>query len=602
MVSCGHEQCSRECKADENEFCIFHLPISDKDKNEVTQRFIEEINNPGTSNDFSGSKFDNIKISNKTLGNKHNEPIVIDSVEILGNIEMENVVFSVPVRFENFSVDNLIIGDSRFESEVHFINIDIYADTNLTGNQFLGYSHWEDVTHRGAAYYRSNDVFAQWDMSCDFHQVAAFDESTFDGRCYFSNISFSNGAFFRNCRFNRDVLFADINLNYFSKQGEDLTGMITNHGFFEGCYESEIDEQYTNIEHIRNRLLADIGSNELIDSLCLDDSKFTSELRMKKIDAEKSNIGYISLRDSIIDGGELLQSDKSAIYYDLTDSKVGNISIISENRLENPNSNDDHIADYYRFYKTIYTGFDFDSHRDEFEQVNWNIHEFNQPKVATVGKYGRRFGEPDSIKNLEITYLRARTGSDYVGEGTSGSEFLIKEMRYRKKRYLQSLGGERESLRYSAACAILSPDRWRVQSRKKYVKNVGAYFSNESFDLTSGYGERLWKIFLWVGLVGLLPGVLLYPFLGISGERTQLSYPSWELVSEDRIQSTLVYWQEVLSVATEGIYFSGVTFVTLGDGSYNVSGIERFFVLSQSLIGSILLALFVFSLGRRAMR
>lgn len=602
MVDCGHEDCSRECKNGEHKFCIFHLSTDEKREEEVTNEFIKEINDPNSSNDFSGSKFHNIEISHKTLGSKHNEPIVLDNIEIIGSIEIENVVFSVPIRFENFSVDSLIIGDSRFESEVHFIDFDIFSDTNLTGNQFLGYSHWEGVTHRGAAYYRSNDVFALWDMSCDFHQVAAFDESNFEDKCYFRDVSFLNGGFFRNCRFNRETSFADIQLYNISKQNIDVVKATRDHRHSEGYCKSDISKKYVDIEYIGDNELEDIESNELIDSLCFDGSKFTSELRMKKINTDMYNNPYISLRKTVIDGGELLQSDESAIYYDLTDSKIGNVSIISDNPTDYETRNNSQILDYYRFYKTIYTGFDFDSHRDQFEQVDWNIHEFDQPNIATVGEYKYRFNDPDSIRDLEITYLRARTGSDYVGEGISGSEFLIKEMRYKKKRYLQSLGGERGSPRRSAVLSIFTPNRWEVTSKKKYIKNAGAYVSNESFDLTSGYGERLWKIFFWVGLVGLLPGFLLYPFLGIDGEQSQLAYPSWEWVSENRLRSTGAYWQEVLSVAGEGVYFSGVTFVTLGDGSYNISGIEKFFVLSQSLIGSILLALFVFSLGRRAMR
>jgi len=113
-------------------------------------------------------------------------------------------------------------------------------------------------------------------------------------------------------------------------------------------------------------------------------------------------------------------------------------------------------------------------------------------------------------------------------------------------------------------------------------RNYGKWAFSWISSLLFNYGESLGRIFAWGGLIILAYGI--------------------------------VYWQFDLIIGADGefitnfidsLYFSTLTFSTLGMGDFQpspASTLARGLVLSQAVGGAVIIAIFVFVLGRRAAR
>ncbi len=101
------------------------------------------------------------------------------------------------------------------------------------------------------------------------------------------------------------------------------------------------------------------------------------------------------------------------------------------------------------------------------------------------------------------------------------------------------------------------------------------------------YGESPWRI-IATGLVIVLVFALLYPLGGLEpADGTPVTY---ETIAE---QPALLF---------DSIYFSTLTFTTLGMGDYQPNGIAQVLTTLQTAVGAVLIALLVFVFGRRTAR
>lgn len=110
---------------------------------------------------------------------------------------------------------------------------------------------------------------------------------------------------------------------------------------------------------------------------------------------------------------------------------------------------------------------------------------------------------------------------------------------------------------------------------------------------TIKYGEGHWNVLFSLGVVTLLYS-LIYPIWGIQRGDEILKYS----VSLNSILSRDIYvdWE----IWVNSIYFSVVTFTTLGYGDVQPVGFAKYVAASEAVIGASLMALLVFVLGRRA--
>lgn len=252
------------------------------------------------------------------------------------------------------------------------------------------------------------------------------------------------------------------------------------------------------------------------------------------------------LTGATVSGGRLDQPADAVARYDLTDAVLGDVALDCEPA----------TFDRYRFYRTRFDGFPFASYREVLRANRFRLHEYvGDPAV------------PDTVEGLEHTYLEAKQGASESGDSESGSMFFVRELRYRRRRYADH--ARRTDL--STAHRFDATVRW---------------LTNGFLDLVAGYGERPQR-------------TLLLSLAVIVG--SALAYPATEGLTTG--QSVVRYASHGPLAAFDGLYFSVVTFATLGLGDVHpVGDIGRFVAASEGLVGAFLTAVFVFSLGRRVTR
>ncbi|MEF8827244.1 MAG: potassium channel family protein, partial [Halapricum sp.] len=252
------------------------------------------------------------------------------------------------------------------------------------------------------------------------------------------------------------------------------------------------------------------------------------------------------LEDSTVLAGRLDQPVDAAARYDLTKGTVGDVDVDCE-----PDT-----FDRYRFYRTQFDGFPFASYREVLRANRWRLHEYVGIPV-----------EADSIEGLELTYLEAKQGASGTGDSETASMFFVHELRYRRRRYAAHARAGEHTLTH------------RVEAAMRWV-------TNGFLDSIAGYGERPQRT-LALAVAVIVTSALAYPAVG-------------GLVTGGEVVD---YGSHGLHAAMDGLYFSVVTFATLGLGDVHPAGdLGRFIAASEGLAGAFLTAVFVFSLGRRVTR
>ncbi|MFB6219433.1 MAG: potassium channel family protein, partial [Halobacteriaceae archaeon] len=244
-------------------------------------------------------------------------------------------------------------------------------------------------------------------------------------------------------------------------------------------------------------------------------------------------------------GGRLDQPGSGRALYDLTEATVGDVTLDCADGF-----------DRYRFYQTRFDGFPFAAYRRFLRVSGWRIHEYaGTPATETT------------TEGLELTYLAARQGATDAGDGENAAAFLVRELRYRRRRYAAHARDPAHGLGHRVDAAL----RW---------------LTNGFLDAVAGYGERPQRV-VAVSLATIVGGALLYPATG-------------GLTAGSRV---VTYASDGPLAAVDGLYFSVVTFATLGLGDVHPAGTAaRLVAASEALAGAFLTALFVFALGRRVSR
>lgn len=248
------------------------------------------------------------------------------------------------------------------------------------------------------------------------------------------------------------------------------------------------------------------------------------------------------LRDAEIRAGHLASAREGTALYDLTDATLGDVAVDVE----------EHGFDHYRLYRTTYDGFAFPEYRSALRDCRWRLHEYRPgPATDTAG--------------LERTYLEAKRGADRVGDNESSAAFFVREMRCRRRRY----AAHARSTRVDVAHRIDAVLRWTT---------------NGFLDAVSGYGEHPQRT-VGASVAVITASALAYPAIG--GLRTADGVVSYGTAGPEALLTSL--------------YFSVTTFTTLGPGDVEPAGwLSPAVTAAEAFAGAFLLALFVFSLGRRA--
>ncbi|WP_255150618.1 potassium channel family protein [Halorarius halobius] len=347
--------------------------------------------------------------------------------------------------------------------------------------------------------------------------------------------------------------------------------------------------------------------------------------------------GVVSLRNATLRSGAITLPSDVTVGYDCTGATLGDVQLGVAGRADLIGQTSHPLFDHFRFHDTTFDGFDFGQAKGALAAADWRLHDtadeldfgteaaFERKLVGWLGtlslerggrnklsmayvllvgrlKYGIPFGrqldllkqvnddasgevvddptsEWQSHGELENTYLKAKNGADQVGDRKSAAEFFIQEMAYRRRKNRDLALGVGASRSAGVRDRLTAAGQW-----------VGNYLLHA----TCGYGERLWRV-VYVSSLTVFLWTLLYT-LFTEGTTASTSGLTTRGIGDLGVLAT----PEGLDVLSKNLYFSVVTFTTLGYGDIQPVGTTaRFLAGLESFVGALLVALVVFVLGRR---
>lgn len=574
-TTCPHERATEDR-------CLFHAASDEKDDEAVREALLDRLADPETSF-FVGATFGSLDLSTVVLGRDSNhtvdlrharfgslslEDTTIDSevtgafATVEGDLSFENAVFGRRADFFGLAVEGNAtlghcdfdgrcrLGRSTFEGRFRAPYARFARGTSFRGATFGGGVTFRDAdfsdvvsfdgaTFRDAFEFRFGSVAggarfedASFAGKADFHDAefsrgATLRRTTFDDEVDLQHATFATGTTFEETRFGGDVDFYDAAFGRVAK-------------FLSTTFNG--DARFTRVSFDRIARFEDAtfrGEATFVWTIFREIARVhdvtfeaTANFREAKIAelefCDVSAAHSLELPQAYLEKGELRYTGSCDATYDLTEATLGDVRLRFA---------EDNPFEYLKIRETEFDGFQFsDSEHREYLKRNWRIH-----ATGTAAA-----GSPDRIEN---TYLKAKNGANDVGDNRAASAFFLKEMKYRRKGYIE-------------VAAEATPFERVVGA----VKWVASWF----FNITCGYGERpLNTIASAVGTIVLFAG-LLY------AAGVQFDSPV-----------------EYLLVSTQ-------SFVALILGDLPNSGLDSLKVLTsiEAFVGAFFIGLFVFSLTR----
>ncbi|MBA7497828.1 hypothetical protein ES704_00560 [subsurface metagenome] len=138
----------------------------------------------------------------------------------------------------------------------------------------------------------------------------------------------------------------------------------------------------------------------------------------------------------------------------------------------------------------------------------------------------------------------------------------------------------------------------KIFSKWLFSKKAIEWFNLSVSDFIYQYGENPWRVIRFALIIIFLFAIILN-FSGIvNSDNTNLIIEFIKKSQGD--EYTIRYLGPILGSFLNCLYFSVVTFTTLGYGDFQPAvGLSRFFVSLESIIGAITMALFVYTFARR---
>jgi uncharacterized protein YjbI with pentapeptide repeats len=391
-----------------------------------------------------------------------------------------------------------------------------------------------------------------------------FSRAVFGDETDFSSIKSNGEAFFDEVQFQADTTFADAvfksDATFTAAEFEGSSNRHDDDATFESAtFAKEANFGKANFRHA-NFIKTTFGKPGLFSDATFENSV---EFRPQPVEGGET---LIVLNQANLSAGSLSQPESGRVYYDLVNGEIGEVT------LEHNNCNGE-LFDYFRFCNTTFSGFDFTTHKSHLAETNWTMHEFN----------GTHLLENNSLSmtnpaNLENTYLKAKNAAADFGERKAAAEFFIKEMIYRgQKNWLIAKGH-----------TIGSVTEISLSTR---LKAFGKWGANRILHQTCGYGERLWRV-IYASFITIIFWAVLYTIIpgGLEESGTTRGLDS---VSQ-------LITPQGLEIVGQNAYFSAATFITLEYvGTSPAGSLARWLASLQAYTGALLIAMFVFVLGRR---
>lgn len=174
-------------------------------------------------------------------------------------------------------------------------------------------------------------------------------------------------------------------------------------------------------------------------------------------------------------------------------------------------------------------------------------------------------------EEIESTYLKAKNAASDAGFTQAAGEFRVKRQQYAQKKHFN--------------LARNSDLHWSSR-----LKNVSRAVENGFLGVSCGYGMRVGRIGVVFAIFPLIPAL----FYTVGGRMFATTAGTLSSVSQ-------LATPEGLSFFYKMVYFSYVSFLTIGYGDISPTGVfSRFLVGFETYMGVILGGLLLYALVKRS--
>ncbi|MFB6104515.1 MAG: pentapeptide repeat-containing protein [Halobacteriaceae archaeon] len=460
-----------------------------------------------------------------------------DEVRFGEDASFDDAVFAAAAVFRGATFEG---GARSLQDDARFVDTGFQAQANFRDTRFR-YVNFERATFHDHAMLEEARFGADADFKATtFDGEVDFDEAQFEGDADFSGARFEGPAVFRGATFEGQA------------QHLEKNAVFENVHFASAVDFDNASFTSANFRGTRFGDVTDFSGAEFTDDL---------DFRAEAVGDD----AYVDFTDAVLKEGVITQPAEHWVRYDLTRASLGDIALEAERK-----GGDREILDYFRFCNTEFNEFDgyefdFSAHMYYLDRNDWNLHAFEEP--ATSHDYALEM----TPENVETTYLKAKKAASAGGYVKAAGEFRVQRQRHARKKHV--------AIARDAAVEAGA----RVANASRAVEN---YF----LDLTCGYGMRLGRILAVFLIAPLLPAAL-YAFGGQAFRTGAGQLSSIGAVATPAGQSVLF----------KNVYFSYITFLTIGYGGIGPKGaLARILAGLEVYLSVILGGLVLYALIKRS--
>jgi len=576
----------------ESKCCIFHASAEEKTKREfkdALKEYVSKIKKENGDYDFSEFIFVgdidfkkdlNITILKRANFKEANFELGADFAKATfkGNAEFWGTTFEGDANF----------CDATFEGDANFWGATFKGDAEFWGATFKGNAEFRDVTFEGDAEFGDaifkgdanfwcvtfevnaefwGAIFEKDASFCEstiegnakfgeprikvnadflraiFEGGADFGEPTFEGGANFGEPTFKGGADFRNITFKRNADFSRANFEKYAYFMNATFGGYAN--FTEVTF-----KENANFDGVTFKGDVDFRLEYLVEQLYFSGIKATSG---KKIFIRLTNKGgKVLFKRAYLENTYLDIELVEGVFIDFNDASLRNTKM-EKDKIEN------HILQ---------------EKEKKFSKAQ-KIYLLLKNNFHSIGRY----------RDESWAFTKER---DMERMSKSFCSLLSK---YKKYSLFKKILKKRNLLKRGIV-------KLKIIKKWLFSKNAIECFNLSVANFIYQYGENPWRVIRFA-LIIIFSFALLLNFSGIVySDRTNLLI---EFVKENQGDGyTLRYLGTVMGSFLNCLYFSVVTFTTLGYGDFQPAvGLSRFFVSLESIIGAFTMALFVYTFARR---
>lgn len=441
--TCPHEA------LDSEEYCPFHS--TNVSASTVRAAFHAALNDETTqTNAFIGATLPDLGLSGNTVTT--DTPLDLRAITFTENLDLEDTRFQTRTRFEGSHFrGRLELDDTRFEREVTFYGCSFDGVVEGNGTTFEQDAYFIGADFSYSLLLTSNTTFDEdvFFTGTTFQSAADLSNATINGQAFFRDVAFQGRTAFDRAIFHDDARFADATFTgTLSFEHADIHGvlqfgseginqhydaatftcpLVLKHTYCEsGAYFVDCTFD-TDIRLIKSEFgdTVDLSGTTLSETLDLTRSTFADlTLTPHEVTGQLLTDGV----ETTIHTGHIQHPTEGELFCHFEQATIGPIKLVTDDSPKEDSRQLD--LSWVRFVDTTFSGFDFTRYRHCLEP-DWQLHQWTTEEPID--------GLELSPLEKELTYMRAKSGADDIGDNRAAGQFFKQEMRARGARHKQHL-------------------------------------------------------------------------------------------------------------------------------------------------------------------